>query len=46
MGEGTLGSLTDSVNNRTYSYTYDALNRLNAMTEKSGAATVQTYNAA
>ena len=44
-GEGMLGSLTDSVNNRTYSYTYDALNRLNAMTEKSGAATVQTYNA-
>ena len=40
-----LGSLTDSVNNRTYSYTYDSLNRLNAMTEKSGAATVQTYNA-
>lgn len=45
MGEGMLGSLTDNVNNRTYSYTYDALNRLNAMTEKVGAATVQTYNA-
>ena len=45
-GEGMLGSLTDSVNNRTYSYTYDSLNRLNAMTEKAGAATVQTYNAA
>ena len=44
-GEGTLGSLTDSVNNRTYSYTYDSLGRLSAMTEKSGSTSVQTYNA-
>lgn len=45
-GEGTLGQLTDSVNNRTYAYTYDSLGRLISLTEKYGSNNAQTYTAA
>ncbi len=44
-GEGTLGQLTDSINNRTYSYTYDSLGRLTGLTEKYGSNNAQTYSA-
>ncbi len=44
-GEGTLKSLTDSVNNRSYDYSYDSLNRLTGYTEKQGSNTVQSYTA-
>lgn len=44
-GEGTLGQLTDSVNNRTYAYTYDSLGRLISLTEKYGSNNAQTYTA-
>ena len=44
-GEGTLKQLTDSVNNRTYEYDYDSLNRLNKLTEKYNGSEVQYYTA-
>ena len=44
-GAGTLGALKDNASNRTYSYTYDSLNRLTSMTECVGSAGVQQYRA-
>ena len=44
-GAGTLGALKDNASNRTYSYTYDSLNRLTSMTEYAGSAGVQQYRA-
>lgn len=42
-GEGSLRSLTDHTNNRSYAYEYDSLNRLNALTESYGGVAVQTF---
>ncbi|MBR0040901.1 MAG: RHS repeat protein [Oscillospiraceae bacterium] len=44
-GEGPLQSLTDSVNNRSYVYSYDTLNRLTGLEEKVGTNTVQSWTA-
>ena len=44
-GAGTLGALKDNASNRTYSYTYDSLNRLTSMTEYVGSTGVQQYRA-
>ena len=44
-GAGTLGALKDNGANRTYNYSYDALDRLTSMTEYYGSSGVQQYSA-